>query len=75
MEQTKEDVLTLSMDEMMLVKWYVDGSYAVHPDCKSQTGATMTMGKGSVYSSSCKQKINTRSSTETELVATDDTLP
>ena len=25
MEQTKEDVLTLSMDEMMLVKWYVDG--------------------------------------------------
>ena len=75
MEQTKDDVLTLSMDDMRLVKWYVDGSYAVHPDCKSQTGATMTMGSGSVYSSSQKQKINTRSSTETELVATDDMLP
>ena len=35
----------------------------------------MSMGVGGAYSSSQKQKINTRSSTETELVATDDMLP
>ena len=35
----------------------------------------MSLGKGSIYSTSNKQKNNTRSSTETELVATDDTLP
>ena len=34
----------------------------------------MTVGKGAVISSSLKQKINTRSSTEAELVASDDAL-
>ena len=35
----------------------------------------MTMEKGSVYSSSIKQKLNTRISTESELVAVDDLMP
>ena len=34
----------------------------------------MTMGKGAVISNSGKQKLNTRSSTEAELVAADDTV-
>eukprot|EP00957_Ditylum_brightwellii_P032430 2457020-Ditylum_brightwellii.AAC.1 len=42
---------------------------------KSHTGATMTLGKGSVYSMSTKQKINTKSSTEIELVGVNDALP
>ena len=75
MEQTVNDVLTLSAKNLNVVKWWVDGSYAVHKDAKSQTGATMSMGSGAIYSSSQKQKINTRSSTETELVAADDMLP
>ena len=75
MEQTVNDVLTLSAKNLNVVKWWVDGSYAVHKDAKSQTGATMSMGSGAIYSSSQKQKMNTRSSTETELVAADDMLP
>ena len=35
----------------------------------------MTMGKGAVISVSKKQKLNTRSSTEAELVAVDDFMP
>ena len=35
----------------------------------------MTLGKGVISSSSGKQKLNTCSSTETELVAVDDKLP
>jgi len=65
----------LSAKDLRVVKWWVDGSYAVHKDCRSHTGATMSMGSGSIYSSSQKQKINTRSSTEMELVAVDDMLP
>eukprot|EP00957_Ditylum_brightwellii_P135882 10364518-Ditylum_brightwellii.AAC.1 len=34
----------------------------------------MTLGKGSVYSMSSKQKLNTKSSTETELVGVNDML-
>ena len=35
----------------------------------------MTLGKGMVNSNSMKQKLNTNSSTETEVVAMHDTLP
>ena len=69
---TKEKVLTLSVDNLQSVKWFVDASYAVHPDYKSHSGAVMTMGSGAIQSISRKQKLNTRSSTEAELVAADD---
>jgi hypothetical protein len=35
----------------------------------------MSMGKGSMWSSSIKQKLNTRGFTEVELVAMDDMMP
>ena len=39
---------------------------------RGHTGRTLTVGKGSIYSASKKQKLNTRSLTDTELVAADD---
>ena len=41
---------------------------------KSHTGITMTMGKGAVISNSRKQKLNMRSLTGAELVASNDAL-
>jgi len=72
---TKDLNLTLESDGTMVLKWWVDGAFAVHPDMRSHTGGTMSMGKGAIYSTSTKQKINTRSSTEAELVAVHDVLP
>ena len=46
----------------------------VHPDMRSHSGIIMMFGKGAMYSSSCKQKLNTKSSTEAELVGIDDTM-
>jgi len=66
--------LTLTVDSLSSIKWYVDGSHQIHDDCKGHTGAFMTLGRGAIASSSRKQKINTRSSTETELIAVDDKL-
>jgi hypothetical protein len=74
LRQTCEDRLTLQADGSKTVKWMVDASYGVHPDFKSHTGATMTMGKGAITSISRKQKMNTRSSTEAELVAAADVV-
>jgi hypothetical protein len=68
---TKEENLTLSADNLRVVKWYVDASFAVHPDFKSHTGAVMTLGKGAIQSIARKQKMNVQSSTEGELVAVD----
>ena len=42
---------------------------------KSHTGGVMSLGKGAIYSCSTKQKLNTKSSTESELVGIDDVMP
>ena len=67
--------LTLEAGGSGDIKWWVDASYGVHSDYRGHTGGTLTLGKGHQYSSSTKQKINTRSSTESELVAVDDLMP
>jgi hypothetical protein len=51
-----DKILTLEADAMHLVKWWVDASFAVHHDMKSHTGATMSLGKGSVYSTSVRHR-------------------
>ena len=72
---TKELPLILSADSTNIVKWWVNGSYGIHPDARSQTGGTASLGKGFFVSTSNKQRLNTRISTETELVAADDLMP
>jgi hypothetical protein len=67
--------LTLSADGTGIPKWWADGSHAVHPNCRGHSGGCMSLGKGMILTASNKQKLNTRSSTETELVAADDYLP
>ncbi len=63
--------LNLSVDNLGVLKWFADGSHNVHWDCKGHGGAMFTMGKGATSRYSRKLKLNTRSSTETELVAAD----
>ena len=72
---TKTYHLTLSADDLHVIKWFVDASFAVHPDFRSHTGAIMMMGTGAIQSASMKQKLNTRSSTEAEIVGVDDVTP
>eukprot|EP00804_Cyclotella_cryptica_P010749 CCRYP_005527-RA/>CCRYP_005527-RA protein AED:0.26 eAED:0.17 QI:0/0/0/1/1/1/3/0/840 len=72
---TKNMSLTLSVDDMSVIRWWVDASYNAHHDCRGQTGAMMSLGKGAVMSFSRKQKLNRRSSSEGELVGIDDALP
>jgi hypothetical protein len=57
------------------VRWWVDAAYAVHPDMKSHTGGALSLGTGVKYGTSKGQKLNVKSSTETELVGTDDVMP
>ena len=50
----------------------IDASFAVHTDMKSYTGYCLTLGISSPISGASTQKVNTRSSTEFELVGVDD---
>lgn len=53
---------------------YVDASYGVHADFRSHTGVVITLGEGSIFMRSIKQKINSKSSTEAELIALSDAM-
>ena len=42
---TAQMYLTLESDGSGILKWWVDGAFAVHLDTRSHTGATMLMGR------------------------------
>ena len=73
---TLELPLILKADSATVgTQWWIDGSHAVHPNMRGHSGGCMTLGKGMPITGSSKQKLNTRSSTETEIVAVDDFMP
>ena len=57
-----------------MIRWWVDASFMVHSDYKSHTGTIMSLGRGCLVCMSSKQCINTRSSTEAELVEVNDAM-
>ena len=64
--------IVLEVQDPVSVYAYNDASYAVHPDMKSHTGCVISLGKGPIYAKSSTQKLNTKSSTEAELVGLSD---
>ena len=74
LKATKYMKLTLTVDTMYVIKWWVDASYHTHMDCWGHTSAIMNLGKGATISHSVKHKLNTKSSTKSELVGVDDML-
>ncbi len=47
---TKFLKLTLSVGDLGMLKWYLDGSHNVHWDCKGHSGAVFKLGKGATAS-------------------------
>ena len=66
--------LILSIDKSGNIKWYVDAAFAVHKDMSSHTGGFINMGTRGAYVHSRKNNLNTKISTEAEIVGVDDVL-
>ena len=71
---TQDVILTLGTKVGAVMKWHADAAFAVHQDMRSHAGLNVTWGQGSVISASRKQKLNTTSSCEAELVAANDAM-
>ena len=67
--------LILRLDKLVIVKGWVDASYAINLDCLSDNGAMMSLGWESVASMSKRQNIISRSSAEAEMTGEDNVLP
>jgi hypothetical protein len=55
-----------------ILKWWVDASFAFHTNMRGYSGGGLSLGRRIPIVSSTKQKLNTRSSTVTEIVGADD---
>ena len=65
--------IVLRVGDSVVVQGYIDASYGVHNDARSHTGAVIVIGEaGPIWSKSAKQKSNTKSSAEAELMALSD---
>ena len=71
---TRDLGIVLEANKPLQLMAYVDASYAVHENFKSQTGGIISLGKGPVYVNSSKQKLVSKSSTEAELIGVSDVL-
>jgi len=72
---TREIGMVLEGSNIATIYAYVDASFGVHYDMKSHTGSLISLGKGAIHAKSNKQRLMTKSSTESELVGLSDTLP
>lgn len=72
---TVDDVLTLSAESLDELLNFVDVSFAVHSDMRSHTGGGASFGRGIFMNMSRKQRMNTSSTTESEVVGVSDYLP
>jgi hypothetical protein len=52
--------LTLEVDNLQIIKWWIDASYVVHPDIKSYICGIMSLVRGAIYATSAKQQLNTK---------------
>ena len=63
------------MDTLFSLLTFVDVAYAVDNDMHSHTGDVLSMGRALIHSKSLEQKLNIKSSTESEVVGASDYLP
>ena len=74
-KKTRSDVRVIGADNLVNMVVMIDSEHSVHDNMRGYTGGVTSLVKGIVDQKSSKQKMNTRSSTETEHVGTSEYLP
>ena len=75
LESTINDTRIIGANSLQDIYTWIDASYAVHANMRGHTGGAISMGYGVIHARAGKQKINTKSSTESELVGMAEYIP
>ena len=75
LKRTLNDVRVVGARDLKTLLCWIDAVYAVYPNMRGQTGGTMSFGTGVIHRQSSKQKLNSKSSTESEIIAVSEYLP
>lgn len=65
----------MGTDDMLKLETWIDALHAMHGDMKGVTRGCMSMGWGVVHAKASKQKLNTKSTCESELVGVSEYVP
>ena len=71
---TINNVITLESNDKNNLTWYIDVELLLQAKMNNHTGAVFTIEKGAIISISAKQKLDSRSSTESELIGVYDKI-
>ena len=58
-----------------MLHWFSNADFSVHPDSNVYIGGIVPIGKRDMIDMSKKKMINTKISTEVEIVGVDDVMP
>ena len=72
---TRDFTFILSTNGSGVLKWWIDAYYSVHPNMWVHTGRGFSMRRVFPILTSTKQKLNTRSLTESEIVGVHECMP
>ena len=75
MKQTKDNTRVIGAKNVHELYTWIDAAFAVHMDMRSHTGGLMSFVRGMIHCRSSKQKLNTKSSTEAEVVGVSEYIP
>jgi hypothetical protein len=67
--------LILSASGNGILKWWVDAAFAIHPIMQGHGGGGLSLERRFPIMSLTKQKLNTRSTKESEIVGADNFMP
>ena len=65
----------MGSDNLLKIETWVNASHAVHDDMRGHTGGCMSFEVGIIYGKSSKQKLNTESTTESEVAVVSQYVP
>ena len=75
LNQTIDNERIIGAEVKGIIQQWIDASYGVHVDIRGQTGGMISMGRGTLINKSMKQKLNTKSSTKTEVIGLSGIVP
>ena len=75
LKATKYDKRLMGSGDLLKLYIWVDALHAAHEDMRGHTGGFMSCGIGIIHGKASKQKLNTKSITESEVVAVSEYVP
>ena len=66
--------MTIDINDITQLHFYADSAHMLNSDIKGHTGAFVTIGGGAILAKSKKQRLNSSSSCESELIGTGEYL-